>query len=102
MSFLSSLKKVLNFGSDNKKKKGFQHIKCDQDPAEIWEIIGELGDGAFGKVYKARHRANGAMAAAKICELEVGINQRILVRRDKGLSGLSIHGSIPSHPAQLT
>ena len=72
MSFLSSLKKVLNIGSDNKKKRrGFQHIKCDTIPEDIWEIIGELGDGAFGKVHKARHRVTNRLAAAKICQLEV-------------------------------
>ena len=35
------------------------------------EIVGELGDGAFGKVHKARHRVNRDLyAAAKICVLE--------------------------------
>lgn len=29
------------------------------------------GDGAFGKVHKARHRVTGTLAAAKICKLEV-------------------------------
>jgi len=71
MSFLSSIKKVLNIGqSDSKKKKCFQHIKEDVDPETVWDIIGELGDGAFGKVHKARHKENGKLAAAKICALE--------------------------------
>jgi len=71
MSFLSSIKKVLNIGqSDSKKRKCFQHIKEDIDPETIWDIIGELGDGAFGKVHKARHKENGRLAAAKICALE--------------------------------
>jgi len=62
---------VLNIGqSDSKKKKCFQHINEDIDPETIWDIIGELGDGAFGKVHKARHRENGRLAAAKICALE--------------------------------
>ena len=51
MSFLSSIKKVLNIGqADNKKRKGFNNIKVDVNPEDYWEIIGELGDGAFGKV----------------------------------------------------
>lgn len=29
-------------------------MKRDLNPEEFWEIIGELGDGAFGKVYKVR------------------------------------------------
>lgn len=39
---------------------------------QVWEIIGELGDGAFGKVHKVRHRQrpDGLLAAAKICVLE--------------------------------
>lgn len=42
----------------------------DCDPAEFWEMIGELGDGAFGKVYKAQHKMTGNLAAAKMCTLE--------------------------------
>eukprot|EP00092_Neocalanus_flemingeri_P056366 GFUD01066806.1.p1 GENE.GFUD01066806.1~~GFUD01066806.1.p1 ORF type:complete len:1751 (+),score=481.79 GFUD01066806.1:294-5546(+) len=70
MSFLSSIKKVLNIGQSEKKRKCFQHIKEDIDPETIWDIIGELGDGAFGKVHKARHKEHGRLAAAKICALE--------------------------------
>ena len=40
------------------------------DPAEYWEMVGELGDGAFGKVYKAQHRETRQYAAAKMCTLE--------------------------------
>ena len=71
MSFLSSIKKVLNIGSESKKRRGFQNIKCDVIPEDIWEITGDLGDGAFGKVHKAKHRVTGSLAAAKICQLEV-------------------------------
>ena len=36
----------------------------------LW-FVGELGDGAFGKVHKARHRNDrDVYAAAKICNLE--------------------------------
>jgi hypothetical protein len=74
MSLLSSIKKALNIGQSSiKKRKGFQNIRCDQNPEDVWEIIGELGDGAFGKVHKARHRENRTLAAAKICQLEVQI-----------------------------
>lgn len=53
MSFLSNLKKVLHFGAnDAKKKKAFNNIQMDCDPKDYWDMIGELGDGAFGKVYK--------------------------------------------------
>lgn len=57
MSLFSNLKKVLHIGNNEaKKKKVFNNIKLDVDPEEIWEMIGELGDGAFGKVYKVYDR----------------------------------------------
>lgn len=35
-----------------KKLKQYEHVRRDVNPNDIWEIIGEVGDGAFGKVYK--------------------------------------------------
>lgn len=35
-----------------KKKKEFSYIIRGVDPLNIWELVGELGDGSFGKVYK--------------------------------------------------
>ena len=72
MPFFSNLKKVLNLGSGDAKKKkpNLSHIRVDEDPESIWEIIGDLGDGAFGKVHKVRHREKDLLAAAKICVLE--------------------------------
>ncbi|PNF33494.1 hypothetical protein B7P43_G00558 [Cryptotermes secundus] len=72
MSFLSNLKKVLHLGGANeaKKKKVFNNIKMDCNPEDFWEMVGELGDGAFGKVYKAQNLQNGRFAAAKMCALE--------------------------------
>ncbi|XP_044740531.1 serine/threonine-protein kinase 10 isoform X3 [Chrysoperla carnea] len=72
MSFLTNLKKVLHLGSgnDTKKKKVYNNIKMDVDPEEFWQMIGELGDGAFGKVYKAQSKETGLLAAAKMCLLE--------------------------------
>ncbi|KAL4131778.1 hypothetical protein QTP88_009040 [Uroleucon formosanum] len=71
MSFLSGLKKVLHLGNNEaKKKKVFNNIHMDCDVDDFWEMIGELGDGAFGKVYKAQHRESGQLAAAKMCILE--------------------------------
>lgn len=53
MSFLSNLRKAFHFGgNDAKKKKLYNNIKMDCNPEEFWEMVGELGDGAFGKVYK--------------------------------------------------
>ncbi|KAH6946661.1 hypothetical protein HPB50_014423 [Hyalomma asiaticum] len=73
-SFISNFKKIFNLGGvgggDAKRRKVCSNIRCDENPEDYWEIIGELGDGAFGKVYKARHRVTGILAAAKICELK--------------------------------
>lgn len=56
MSFLSSFKKLFRFGADDAhdKKKGQWNvnIKKDTDPTQLWEITGEIGEGAFGAVYK--------------------------------------------------
>ncbi|KAJ0170042.1 hypothetical protein K1T71_014648 [Dendrolimus kikuchii] len=72
MSFLNNLKKVLHLGSGNdaKKKKVFNNIRDNSDPNENWDMVGELGDGAFGKVYKAQHKVTGQLAAAKMCVLD--------------------------------
>jgi STE20-like kinase len=75
MPFFSNLKKVLNnFGAGDggkKKKPNLEHISVDQDPEEFWEIVGDLGDGAFGKVHKVRHKQKpDLLAAGKICVLE--------------------------------
>uniref|UniRef100_A0A6M2DVN4 Putative serine/threonine protein kinase n=1 Tax=Xenopsylla cheopis TaxID=163159 RepID=A0A6M2DVN4_XENCH len=72
MSFLNNLKKVLHFGggTDSKKKKLYNNIRMDIDPKEYWDMVGELGDGAFGKVYKAQNKQTGEFAAAKMCALE--------------------------------
>lgn len=53
-----------------KRPSAFNYVKKDVNPLEFWDIIGELGDGAFGKVQKARNKANEALlAAAKAIEL---------------------------------
>jgi len=53
MSFFNNIKKALHFGgNDAKKKKVYNNVKMDVDPGEYWDMIGELGDGAYGKVYK--------------------------------------------------
>ncbi len=63
MPFFSNLKKVLNLGAGEagkKKKPNLSHIRTDGDPENIWEIIGELGDGAFGKVQHSNLPVNFA------------------------------------------
>ncbi|KAF3827898.1 hypothetical protein GH733_001133 [Mirounga leonina] len=64
MSFFN-FRKIFKLGSD-KKKKQYEHVKRDLNPEEFWEIIGELGDGAFGKVYK--NKETNVLAAAKVID----------------------------------
>uniref|UniRef100_A0A3Q1GAA9 non-specific serine/threonine protein kinase n=1 Tax=Acanthochromis polyacanthus TaxID=80966 RepID=A0A3Q1GAA9_9TELE len=51
-----------------KKVKQYEHVHRDINPNDLWEIIGELGDGAFGKVFKAKNKETGVLAAAKVIE----------------------------------
>ncbi|XP_060782109.1 STE20-like serine/threonine-protein kinase isoform X2 [Neoarius graeffei] len=66
MSFFN-LRKIFKLGID-KKKKQYEHVHRDVNPEEVWEIVGELGDGAFGKVYKAQNKQTGILAAAKVID----------------------------------
>lgn len=80
MAFFEKLKKKLllsdkqsssessSSASTSLKRKKYSRLIQDKDPSLVWEIVGELGDGAFGKVYKARNRQTGVYAAAKIIE----------------------------------
>lgn len=55
------------YGNKNKIRKQ-NNLVFDTDPTSIWEIVCEIGDGAFGKVYKAKNKVTGISAAAKIVE----------------------------------
>ncbi|XP_064631281.1 serine/threonine-protein kinase 10-A-like isoform X2 [Lineus longissimus] len=70
MSFLSNVRKFFRIGDVEKKKKTYNNIRRDRDPSEIWEIVGELGDGAFGKVYKTKNKEDGSFAALKQVEIK--------------------------------
>ena len=48
MSFL----RAIFGGKEKNKRRDFPNITRDTDPLEQWQQISELGDGAFGKVYK--------------------------------------------------
>ncbi|XP_077574307.1 STE20-like serine/threonine-protein kinase [Stigmatopora nigra] len=66
MSFFN-IRKIFKLGTE-KKKKQYEHVRRDENPEEIWNIIGELGDGAFGKVFKAQNKQTGVLAAAKVID----------------------------------
>lgn len=56
--------------NEQKRKKYNNNIKFDENPESTWQLVGELGDGSFSRVYKAEHKPSGRLAAAKICELK--------------------------------
>ncbi|XP_066573106.1 serine/threonine-protein kinase 10 [Amia ocellicauda] len=61
--------KILRMSTfDKKKLKQYEHVHRDLNPNDLWDIVGELGDGAFGKVYKAKNKETGVLAAAKVIE----------------------------------
>ncbi|XP_077991974.1 serine/threonine-protein kinase 10-like isoform X2 [Glandiceps talaboti] len=68
MSFL--FKKIFRLGNDKKKPKSYNNLIRDKDPYSLWEKISELGDGAFGKVYKCKHKENGQYSASKVVEIK--------------------------------
>merc|ERR1712180_207761 len=69
MPLFSKVKDIFKGGGGNKKKKVYHNVKLD-NPEEFWEIQSELGDGAYGKVYKCIHKENRTLAALKRVELE--------------------------------
>lgn len=48
-----------------KKVDIFTSVRTEDDPNELWEITEYIGDGAFGKIYKARNKESGILAALK-------------------------------------
>ncbi|XP_002735309.1 serine/threonine-protein kinase 10-like [Saccoglossus kowalevskii] len=68
MSFF--FKKIFKLSTDKKGPKVYKNIKRDVDPYLNWDIISEIGDGAFGKVYKCKHKYNGKLSASKVIEIK--------------------------------
>ena len=51
---MAFLKKLFQ-GAARSKKKDYPNITSGADPLEKWRKIGELGDGAFGTVFKVMY-----------------------------------------------
>ncbi|XP_069622718.1 STE20-like serine/threonine-protein kinase [Ranitomeya imitator] len=61
--------KLLGYGGEKKHLVECPWLRRDFNPEQNWEILTELGDGAFGKVYKAHHKERQEWAAVKILEI---------------------------------
>ncbi|KAM8974427.1 serine/threonine-protein kinase 10 isoform 2-T2 [Pelodytes ibericus] len=65
----ANFRRILRLSTFEKRRlREYEHVRRDLDPNQVWEIVGELGDGAFGKVYKAKNWETGILAAAKVIE----------------------------------
>ncbi|XP_065317462.1 serine/threonine-protein kinase 10-like isoform X3 [Gordionus sp. m RMFG-2023] len=69
MAFIKKLFNITNFENKKKKLDIHQYLNLNEDPEQIWDLIKELGDGAYGKVYKAQNKQTNIFAAAKIAEI---------------------------------
>ncbi|XP_072488110.1 STE20-like serine/threonine-protein kinase [Notamacropus eugenii] len=67
---MAFLLRLLRFGTEKKKAKHYTNVKRDVNPEDVWELVGELGDGAFGKVFKVQNKETGVLAAAKVIETQ--------------------------------
>ncbi|CAH8570973.1 unnamed protein product [Schistosoma intercalatum] len=67
---LKSFFKKFISADESAKKRFSTTIERNVNPTDIWEIISELGDGAFGKVYKTHKRNTDLFAALKRVDFE--------------------------------
>ncbi|MCJ8742689.1 hypothetical protein PDJAM_G00085320 [Pangasius djambal] len=65
----SLLMRLFRVGAERKKIQHYEHLQRDVDPHQSWDTLGELGDGAFGKVYKVQNNKSGVLAAAKVIDV---------------------------------
>nr|XP_010309094.1 PREDICTED: serine/threonine-protein kinase 10-like [Balearica regulorum gibbericeps] len=65
---MAFLRRLFGFSEKKKPLRRFEHVRRDVDPEEAWLVLGELGDGAFGKVFKAQNKVTGMLAAAKVID----------------------------------
>lgn len=57
----ANFRRILRLSTFEKRRsKEYEHVRRDLDPGEVWEVVGELGDGAFGKVYKVGAQPKGS------------------------------------------
>lgn len=67
--FFFNFCKIFKLGSE-KKKKQYEYVKRDLNFEDFWEIIGELGDGVFGKVYKVQNKEISVLVVVKVIDIK--------------------------------
>uniref|UniRef100_A0A670XW01 non-specific serine/threonine protein kinase n=1 Tax=Pseudonaja textilis TaxID=8673 RepID=A0A670XW01_PSETE len=73
----ANFRRILRLSNFEKRRsKEYEHVRRDLDPNDVWEIVGELGDGAFGKVYKIMIEfCPGGAVDATMLELDRGLTE---------------------------
>ena len=54
MPIFERLWNMLSADSKKVSRVNLQHVQRNQNPLDVWDIVNEIGDGAFGKVYKVK------------------------------------------------
>lgn len=90
----ANFRRILRLSTFEKRRsKEYEHVRRDLDPGEVWEVVGELGDGAFGKVYKV-----GALSQAPAlpprCRRDPRSARRAASARPAGHRGAGSGGSV--------
>ncbi|KAM9252345.1 STE20-like serine/threonine-protein kinase [Cariama cristata] len=65
---MAFLRRLFGFSVKKQPPRRYERVRRDVDPEEAWLVLGELGDGAFGKVFKAQNKVTGTLAAAKVID----------------------------------
>ncbi|KAG7388958.1 hypothetical protein PHYBOEH_007651 [Phytophthora boehmeriae] len=46
-------------------------IQRNEDPEDVYEVLERIGEGSYGKVYKAMTKSNAEVVALKVVPVEV-------------------------------
>ncbi|XP_009989850.1 PREDICTED: STE20-like serine/threonine-protein kinase [Tauraco erythrolophus] len=80
---MAFLRRLFGFSAKKKAPRRYEGVKRDVDPEETWLVLGELGDGAFGKVLKilVEFCPGGAVDAAILADFGVSAKNSSTAQR---------------------